>query len=225
MPRRVVGIVPAAGYATRLQPLDGSKEVYRVGGRPLMDYVVERMRAAQCDELRVVTRPDKRDVVEHARELGARVLERRPETLAQSIALGLDGLAAAEVALIGFPDTIWDAEDGFAHLVDALDDEQDVALGVFVSAEPQRSDVVSLDASGVVTAVDVKPENPPANLIWGCAAANVAALAGVEHRTWPGEHFDELARAGRVRGVRLPGKYLDVGTKEALRQAEARFAR
>ena len=224
MPPRIIGIIPAAGYATRLQPLEVSKEVYRVGGKPLIDYVVERMRTAPCDELCVVTRPDKPDVVAYAEEIGARVVEGRPETLAQSIALGLDGLQDDDVVLVGFPDTIWDVEDGFGRLVGVLDGKRDVALGVFSSAEPERSDVVSLDASGVVTAVDVKPPRPAGNLIWGCAAASVAALAGLEHRAWPGEHFDELARAGRVQGVRLPGEYLDVGTKEALRRAEARFA-
>jgi dTDP-glucose pyrophosphorylase len=220
---RIVGVIPAAGYATRLQPLDVSKEVYPVGGRPLIDYVVDRMRAVRCDELRVVTRPDKRDVIEHAEELGAHVIEGRPETLAQSIALGLDGLEHDAIALIGLPDTIWGPEDGFAQLVEALDDEIDVVLGLFSSTEPERSDVVSLDAEGRVTAVDVKPERPASNLIWGCAAARVGVLAGLEHGAWPGEHFDDLARAGRVRGLRLTGDFLDVGTRAALERAATQF--
>lgn len=224
MPPRIVGIVPAAGYATRLQPLDCSKEVYRVGGRPLMDYVVERMRAAPCDELRVVTRPDKRDVIEHAEKLNARVIEGNPGTLAQSIAVGLEGLQKDDVVLIGLPDTIWEGEQGFEALIDALDGETDVVLGLFTSSEPERSDVVAVDPSGELTAVDVKPEQPKSNLIWGCAAARVGALAGLEHREWPGEEFDQLAREGRARGVNLGRDYLDVGTKEALRRAEAMFA-
>ena len=56
----VVGIVPAAGYATRLQPLDCSKEVVPVGGRPVLGYLVERMRAGGASEIRVVTRAEKR---------------------------------------------------------------------------------------------------------------------------------------------------------------------
>jgi glucose-1-phosphate thymidylyltransferase len=225
MPQRIVGIVPAAGYATRLQPLAGSKEVYRVGGRPLMDYIVERMRAVPCDELRVVTRPDKRDVIEHADELGVRVIEGRPKTLAQSIARGVEGLASNDVALVGLPDTIWQPEDGFPRLLAALDADTDAVLGLFESNEPERSDVVALDAAGGVTAVDVKPPKPATNLIWGCAAARVAALAGLERKAWPGEHFDDLVRGGHVCAVRLGSDYVDVGTKEALREAEARFAR
>jgi choline kinase len=54
-----VGTIPAAGYAVRLQPPDCSKEMLEVGGRPVIDYPVQRMRAAACDELHVVTRLEK----------------------------------------------------------------------------------------------------------------------------------------------------------------------
>jgi glucose-1-phosphate thymidylyltransferase len=221
MPPGIVGIVPAAGFATRLQPLERSKEIYPIGGRPLMDYVIARMLAAPCDEVRVVTRADKRDVVEHAAELGAEVLEGTPETLAASVALGLSGLEPDDVALIGLPDTIWEPTDGFARLLAV---HADSVLGLFESDEPWRSDVVSVDSSGLVTRVDVKPSNPASNLIWGCAAVRVSALAGLEQLAWPGEHFDALAREGRVRGVHLGSDFLDVGTRDALRRAEARFS-
>ena len=45
MGRRIIGVVPAAGYARRLQPLDRSKEVLEVKGRPVLDYLLDRMRA------------------------------------------------------------------------------------------------------------------------------------------------------------------------------------
>src|SRR5215211_2788599 len=89
----VVGVVPAAGHAVRLQPLPCSKEVLPVGGRPVLDYLVERMRVAPCDEVRVVTRPEKRDVAERARALGAHVVEGHPQSVADSLLLGMDGLA------------------------------------------------------------------------------------------------------------------------------------
>lgn len=215
--------MPAAGYATRLQPLAGSKEVYPVGGRPLLDHVVERMRAAPCDEVRIVTRSDKRDVIEHAVDLGARVIEGRPKTLAESVSLGVEGLQLDDVALIGLPDTIWEPTDGFALLLAGLSEDTDVVLGLFTSPEPERSDVVTLDESGRVTAIAVKPEQPASSLIWGCAAARVRALSGLELKAWPGEHFHELALAGRVIGMRLGDEYLDVGTRDALRRAAARF--
>jgi glucose-1-phosphate thymidylyltransferase len=150
-----VGVIPAAGLAQRLQPLACSKEVYPVGGRPVMDYVVERLRAAECRELRVITRPDKADVIEHAQALGAEVVRGTPATLAASIALGLRGLADSDVVLVGLPDTLWEPIDGYVQLIEHLS-EADAVLGVFESDEPERSDVVVLDERGAVRRVHVK---------------------------------------------------------------------
>lgn len=212
-----VGVVPAAGHARRLSALDGSKEMLGVGGRPVMDYLVERMRAA-ADELVVVTRPEKRDVVAHARELGLRVVEESPATVSESLRLGLDG---ADDVLVGFPDTIWEPEDGFVRLLDGLWGA-DVVLGVFRSEEPQRSDVVELDGDRVLS-VEIKPATPRSDLVWGCAAARASALAGLERHDEPGRLFAELAGEGRVRAVPFPGQMIDIGTDEALARARRLF--
>jgi glucose-1-phosphate thymidylyltransferase len=211
-----VGVIPAAGRAERLQPLPCSKEVYPVGGRPVMDYVVERLRAARCRVIRVVTRPDKKDVIEHAERLGAEIVAGAPETLAASIALGLRGLPAADVVLVGLPDTLWEPIDGFMRLLRELDDATEIALGVFESDEPERSDVVVLADDGSVRSVHVKEAGPPGNLVWGCFAARVGALAGLGDSPEPGHYFAGLADAGTVRAVRLPGRMIDIGTPEAL---------
>ena len=67
---RLVGVVPAAGHATRLEPLAGSKETYRIAGKPLMNHLIDWLRRAACTDIRVVTRPDKTDVITHAEQLG-----------------------------------------------------------------------------------------------------------------------------------------------------------
>jgi glucose-1-phosphate thymidylyltransferase len=212
-----VGLVPAAGRAERLQPLPCSKEVYPVGGRPVMDYLVDRLRAAECRELRVVTRPDKTDVIEHAGELGAEIVLGEPATLAASIALGLRGLDESDVVLLGLPDTLWEPIDGFVRLLSQLGDRSDVVLGLFESDEPERSDVVVLDERGLVRRVHVKEADAPGNLVWGCFAARVGALAGLERSPSPGHFFEERT----VGAVVLPGRMLDIGTPEALATAEA----
>ena len=212
----IVGVVPAAGYARRLGRLGCSKEVLPIAGRPVLEYVVERMRHAVPSEIRVVTRPEKRDVAEHARRLGVKVVEGRPESVAASVLLGLDGLQADDVVLLGFPDSVWGPEDGFALLVDELDETTDVALGCFRSRELERSDVVVSDDDGTVRSVQVKPERPASKLIWGCAAGRAGALALLSDHAEPGELFGRLAAAGRVRAVRLPGEFVDIGTPEAL---------
>jgi len=218
---RVVGVVPAAGFATRLGPLPSSKEVLHVGGRPVLEYVVERMRLGGATEIRVVTRPEKTDVSERARRLGAVVITGRPASVAQSIRLGLDGLVPDDVVLVGFPDSVWEPVDGFAKLVEALAGGAQVVLGCFRSDELERSDVVVADGDGTVRAVQVKPAQPAADVIWGCAAARAAALDGLREHAEPGELFDRLARAGTVRAVVFDGKFIDVGTPEALQRLRA----
>jgi glucose-1-phosphate thymidylyltransferase len=218
----VVGIVPAAGYATRLQPLNCSKEVVPVGGRPVMDYLLERMRAGGASEIRVVTRPEKRDVIEHAESLEAVVVLARPATTSESFVAGLQGLEPEDVALLGWPDTLWEPPDGYRSLVDAVERGSEIALGLFELAQDlERSDVISFDEAGGIDGIKVKPARPPSSWIWGCAAARVRALAGLGAEEWPGSYFDLLCRQGvELHGERLSNVWLDVGTKAALVRAE-----
>jgi glucose-1-phosphate thymidylyltransferase len=214
----IVGVVPAAGHARRLGQIPCSKELLPVLGRPVMDFLVERMWAAPCDRLRVVTRPEKQDVVERGRALGAEVIEAHPRSVAESLLAGLEGLEGDDIALVGFPDTVWEPRDGFRRLVAALAGCRAV-LGLFASREPGRSDVVDLDAHGIVHRVDVKPPTPRSNAVWGCAAARVEALRGLERHDEPGELFDDLARSEVVRAIRFGGEMIDIGTPEALERA------
>jgi NDP-sugar pyrophosphorylase family protein len=215
----IVGVVPAAGLATRLQPLEVSKELLEVGGRPVIDSLLERMRAGGADELRVVTRPEKADVAEHARGAGASVILGTPASAAESFSLGLAGLEPDDVVLLGFPDTIWEPPDGFARLVEALGDD-DAALGLFRTPDLSRSDVVVLDGDRVA-GIAVKPATPPSDLIWGCAAVRRSALDRLDDHDEAGTLLDLLARAGRVRGVHLSDSWVDIGTPEALARARA----
>ena len=217
---RIVGAIPAAGYGTRLRGhLDGSKELALVRGTPVIDYIAERMRIGGATELRVVTRPEKHDLVDHVTALGATVLLAHPDSVSSSMAIATAGLDDDDVVLLGFPDTVWAPVDGFRRLVDALDATCEAALGLFriPASELCRSDVV-VARNGWVERVHVKPTRPQSEWIWGCAAARAGALDGLAGHAWPGEHFDLLSRnRGRVRGLALSGSWLDIGTPEALR--------
>jgi glucose-1-phosphate thymidylyltransferase len=218
---RLVGVLPAAGRAERLQPLDGSKELLEIGGRPVLDYAVERLRAADPDEIRIVVRPEKDDVLERARALELTVVEAEPDSLAESVLAGVAGLADDDTVLLDLPDSIWEPVDGFRLLLGALRPGTDVVLATFRSAEPERGDVVEADADDRVTAVHVKSPEPPGDEVWGAVAARARALNGLARRAQPGTLFDHLAREGRVHAVRFPGEFLDIGTKEALARARS----
>lgn len=186
----------------------------------MMDHLVERLNIVSPDELRVVTRPEKEDVTEHALALGANVIHGHPPELSASLQLGLTGLEDDDEIAFGFPDSLWEPSDGFVAVLDALRAGCDVALGLFRLHEGlERSDVVALTAGGWVTRVDVKPERPASDLIWGIAATRAGVLRGLPADADPGAYFDVLARRGAVRGVVLSGPWLDIGTPESLAQA------
>ena len=181
-----------------------------------MDWLVERMKAAACTEIRVVTRPRKTDVGAHAAALGATVVIGEPDTVGRSIALGMSGIAGDATVLLGFPDTLWEPPDGFVTLLDALQEGVDAVLGLFTTDEAARSDVVVRASGNRVDRILVKPSEPPSDVIWGCAVARAAAIRGIDAVEQPGELFNRLARLGRVSGVYLSDSWLDIGTKEAL---------
>lgn len=216
-----IGLVPAAGLASRLGGLQSSKEALEVGQRPVLDFLLERMRRAGCAQIRLVTRPEKRDVAELARERGATVVVGRPADVSESLLLAAAGLDAATPVVFGFPDTIWQPVDGFAPLLDRLAPDVDVVLGLFRTPDLMRSDVAVMDETGLVSAVQVKPARPASDLIWGCAATTVGVLERMRGLREPGVALDGLARGGRVAGVYLSDQWLDIGTPEALRSARS----
>jgi len=218
----IVGVIPAAGYATRLQPLRGSKEVYPIHGRAVIDYLVERMRRGGCSEVRVVTRPEKGDVISSATRHGATVVEAHPPSPAASVLAGLAGLADDDIVLFGYPDSIWEPADGFRRLVEWVEGGSVVALGLFHTANVERPDVVEVAetrAGARVTRIEVGSDAPPPHLIWGCAAARARALWGLRDRDDPGEHFSALCRERPVAGELLSESYVDIGTPRGIRIA------
>jgi glucose-1-phosphate thymidylyltransferase len=220
----VVGVIPAAGYATRLQPLSCSKEMLQIRGRPVMDHVVERMRRIDC-ELRVVTRPEKEDVIAHAEELGATIVLAYPTTTSESFAAGMEDLAPDDIVLLGWPDTLWEPTDGYVRLMEAVEEGHEMALGLFQTPDLERSDVISFDESGRITGIHIKPADPPSSWIWGCAAARLRALSGLEREEWPGAFFNSLCQKGfELYALRLSDIWLDIGTKEALDRAVAAYS-
>ena len=197
----IVGVVPAAGHALRLQPLPHSKELLDVGGRPIMDYLVERMRAAGADELRVITRPEKQDVIDHAARLGASVVLGNPPTINDSLAAGMAGLAPDDIVLLGFPDSLWEPLDGFHRLLEVVQAGAEVALGLFDAPGIEGSDYLVLDESGAITDIDIKPVTPRSTWIWGCAAAPGPGARGAGRRG-VAQHPHAGAACARSRGGR-----------------------
>lgn len=217
----MIGIVPAAGYATRLGKLSSSKEMLEIDGAPVIEHLLQRLQIGGCTEIRVVARPEKVDLCAYVERRGVRLVLAHPRHLGESVAAGLAGVGAQEIVALGYPDTLWEPRDGYARLRDVLeeDDELDVVLGLFETPEAARSDVVRVDKTGRVVDILVKPEDPPSPLVYGCLVARRSALFDVGAHEWPTDALRPSIARRRVGSLFLSSRWLDIGTPDALARA------
>jgi glucose-1-phosphate thymidylyltransferase len=188
-----------------------------VAGRPIMNHLIERMRVAGAGDIRVITRPEKDDVIANAKVLGATVVLGHPPTVNTSFASGLADVDPDDIVLLGFPDALWDPLDGYRQLVAAVEGGAEVALGLFNTPGLEGSDYLVFHEDGRLADIDIKPRHPRSDWIWGAAAVRARRLEGLEDQEWPSGHMLAL-RAGGVtlHAVRLSDRYLDIGTPSSL---------
>jgi dTDP-glucose pyrophosphorylase len=234
----VLGIIPAAGAASRLQPLAFSKEMLPVGSvldehgveRPkaVSEFLVERMINAGADRLCFVLSPEKTDIIPYyARHWAARrfcyVVQERPSGLCDALFRALHVMREDEDVLIGLPDTVWFPVDGFSQLPPG-----ELSFLLFSVDDARRFDAVLTEPDRRIREVRVKAEQPGTNWVWG--AFRMPALTfRTLHALWSeATRGDEyvgtlvnayLQRGGRAVGVPAGERYYDVGTVDGYRAA------
>ncbi len=156
-------IIPLAGKGTRLRPHTHlvPKPLIKVAGRPVMDWVMDRLEGLEVDELIFITGHLKEQVEAYARERYS-VPSRFIEQKVQDGTAGAVNLARPHVkgpVLIIFVDTVFDAD--LSIVKDSADD------GIIWAKEVedyQRFGVVVTDGNGYMTKIVEKPKEPISKL-------------------------------------------------------------
>ena len=240
-------VILAAGYATRLYPLtlDRPKALLPVGGKPMLDRLMEQLeRVEGLDEVHVVTNSKFADAFREwaagRSGLPLRILD--------------DGTVDDESRLGAIGDldlTIREAELDEDLLVlagDNLFSESIAPFPVFALAKGgpalgvydvgdldtiRRYSVIELDGDDRVTRLEEKPERPRSTLA-GIALYFYprSALRFVREYLEDGNNPDQPGRLVQwlyprtpVFGWRVPGRWFDVGSKETLAEADQAFTR
>ena len=233
----VIGIVPAAGRATRLPNRSGSKELIRVGDRAVAEYLVESMIGAGADHICIVIAHDKHDIIRHFGDRAGHgvpityVYQDHPTGMSDAIDLAHSHLRGATV-LMGMPDTIVRPADSLARIHEELTRSgADIALAIAPTDEPHRLGPVIFDDNGDVHTILDKPESPPHDLVWTVACWNARFTEFLHDRlATPRLPADEaplglifqraLAEGFRVRAMPfVDGRYIDAGTERGLQSA------
>lgn len=156
-------IIPLAGKGTRLRPHTHlvPKPLIKVAGRPVMDWVMDRLEGLDVEELIFITGHLQEQVEAYARErypIPSRYIEQR----VQDGTAGAINLARPHVhgpVMIIFVDTVFDAD--LAIVKGSTDD------GIIWAKEVedyQRFGVVVTDAKGYMTKIVEKPREPISKL-------------------------------------------------------------
>ncbi|MBA3882926.1 MAG: nucleotidyltransferase family protein [Chthoniobacterales bacterium] len=234
----MLGIIPAAGAGTRIQPLAFSKELLPVGGRldgtierprAVSEYLVERLTIAGATKICFVISAGKSDILEYYG--GGKVnsasfifvVQPQPAGLCDAIFHAAPVVAPNEPVAIGLPDTIWFPENGLTVLPD-----NELSFLLFPVEQPQFFDAVVTDDSGRVKEIQVKQADARSNWVWG-AFKMPGSVFHELHQLWltrepRDEYFGTLvnewiARGGSAFGVRAGESYVDVGTLHGYREA------
>jgi glucose-1-phosphate thymidylyltransferase len=243
----VKAVILAAGYATRLRPLtdDVPKHLLPVGGRPMLDWVLDRVREVEeVDEIHLVT--NSRFAPEFAgwaEEHG--VVVHDDGTTSNEDRLGAVGDLRLVIDEAGLEDD--------ELLVLAGDNLFEMSLPRFVEwwrAKPQPASAVPLhdvgdlklathygiaetdDEDRIVRLVE-KPSDPPSTL-----ASTLIYLLPPEHVRLVGTYLDEgqspdnagsflgwLVGREPVYGYRFEGSWYDIGDHGQLLEADNRLRR
>jgi glucose-1-phosphate thymidylyltransferase len=232
-------LILAAGYATRLRPLTDSipKQLLPVGGRPMVDWIVDRIVETTADEIHLVTNARFAANFERWAE-DKNVQVHNDGTISNEDRLG----AIGDINFVGLDDDL---------LVIAGDNLFDYSLADYESWWRQRNGsaiavldvhdrelaqkygIVDVDKDDRVIGFVEKPVDPPTTL---CATATY--FYDREHARLvelyleegnppdqPGNFVAWLYPRAPVYAYRFPGEWHDIGDRDQLLEADNRMRR
>jgi glucose-1-phosphate thymidylyltransferase len=236
-------IILAAGYATRLRPLTDTwaKELLPVGGRPIIDRIVDSLAAVdEVDAVHVVTNARKADAFRAWAE-GRDVTVHDDGTTSNDDRLGAIGDMQFVIESAGIDDDL---------LVIAGDNLFEFRIPDFVSFWRSKGrasavavrdvgslelaaqyGIVALDADARVTDFVEKPADPPSTLAATAtylfhrdhAALIEGYLAAGQPADQPGRFVAWLQREEPVYGWVFDSSWYDIGNQEQLLEADNRL--
>ncbi len=238
-------LILAAGYATRLRPLTDNfpKPLLPVGGKPILDWLVEDIAATGKVDVFVVISNHK----------FASIFEKWSASRPEDIRVVDDGTSTNETRLgavrdIQFAIEALDLEDDF--LVIAGDNLLDFSLSEFLEYssskgtscvmryyEPleeklRKCGVLQVDSDGLILGMEEKPSEPKSH--WACPPfyfyrredamripEAIASGCGVDA---PGSLVAWLSSKAPVHAMEMPGKRFDIGNLKSYEAVKEIFA-
>ena len=250
-----IGLIPAGGKAKRVSPLPCSKEIFPVGfgeieanGRKYpkvaAHYLLEKMHLAGAEKTYFVLSKGKWDIPSYFGN-GSMVnmaigylMTDMPYGVPFTLDSAFPFLKNKQV-LFGFPDIILQPDDVYVQLMDQMHSSNaDIVVGLFLADNPDKMDMVDLNADETICGIQIKPAQTNLKWTWIVAVWNysftqfmhdyvqhhlntIAAanggLAGYDHKEiYLGDVIqDAIGSELKIDKVMFnQGTYIDIGSPE-----------
>jgi glucose-1-phosphate thymidylyltransferase len=172
----VVGIIPAAGMATRLSPIPCSKEILPIGieqwgdkpyKRPkvAIQYLLECMRAANITKTYIVIRENKWDIPAFLGD--GKMMKMDIAYLMMGLPYGAPfsvnqayPFITSSIVALGYPDILIKPQNVYNVLIEKLTGENaDLVLGLYEATNPQKMDMIEFDGDHKISRISIKPKH------------------------------------------------------------------
>ena len=227
-------LILAAGYATRLRPLTESipKQLLPIGGRPMVEWILDKVRETDVDEIHLVT--NHRFAEDFERWAPDDVTVHDDGTTSNEDRLG----AIGDIQFVGLDDDLLAIagdnlfEYSLRDYVEFWRGKEDAScVAVHDVGDPELAKqygIVDVDSDGRITSFAEKPENPRTTL---CATATYifareharlvdTYLADGNPRDQPGDFVGWLQAREPVYAYSFPGAWWDIGDHAQLLEAD-----
>lgn len=242
-------LILAAGYATRLYPLtrDKAKPLLTVGGKPIIEWVVDNLVDVPELEMIYIVTNDK--FASDFQTWSERYQDRQPKFKFKIIN---DGSKSDEDKLgaigdinfvvsrenLSLSDLLIVAGDNLfsgslaSFVANAKETEATIAVYDIGDAEAiKKYGNIAIDSEGIITHFEEKPEKPRGTLAAialyyyspGVLSLLTTYLAAGNNPDQPGRFVQWLYTRKPVKTFQIKGKWLDIGSKETLEEADRIF--
>jgi glucose-1-phosphate thymidylyltransferase len=245
--KKLIGIIPAAGFGTRLYPYNGGKELLPVGTESVLmqgkiierpkivsQYIIDSMVEAGVKNIIIITNPAKHKLMEfhlNGGKSGANIvyIVQNSISMAHSINLAYEWIKDSTV-IMGMPDTIALPQNCFKQLI-KKHNSADLSLGLFLTDKPYKFGMIKTDNAFNITYHRDKPSKTKALMMWGIAIwepcftkilhKHIKRTPPVSKEITLGDIFDIALDEGRSCKAYpiVGGKYYDIGTYDDYKRA------
>ncbi len=231
----MIGLIPAAGAGTRLQPWTRAlpKEMLQVGEKPIIEHVLDQFKEAGIEQVFIIVGYRKEAIMNYlgnGSEFGFKIaylFQEKKEGLAHAIYEANNFIKEPFAVALG--DTLLYPKDTLKKMIDFHKEKNaDVTLLLHEVENPRRFGVAEIDNEGKVLNVEEKPESPKSKLaIVGLYVFTPEIFSFIE-KTKPGakgeyqitDSIKLMISAGkRVYAIQHADMWFDIGTKESYLEA------